>query len=454
MNMKGKPFLFLVSASGAMARTRATSGFLRLASCFLLLTSAAHAQDTFVLQAQGKLEARGEGKSPVAVIEGTTSLPDRAILRFSMYYSKIDMKQELNYKRDHVNNGAFRTEIDLQTDTPFPGLYWCRIDFDAGSQYQTTRDALGDRMNSTVWEISFRVGTELEAEQADAGVREELIASFNTLDRVQKEIHTEYTLLMKRFDTLKAANGSPVPFDQKAWIDKAMKWKSQIDAAFHTKSPPMVSKVLGLEDVRTTFLEELSDMLNSILQLSTSGLASPKKDQQQWAQLNRAQYSFKKGYEMAMKRLGVAIVSNDEIKKRLQQVVAVKEDLVRAAARRNSPEEWKTLRENWPTQFFNAALALTEVAPDMTYKKAMEIIEAGQAMNETLQSLEPGPTVTPALQLQIDLLSTLLENFSGLLDGTYRYPVPEESELPAHQHDHQDHADHEKEHTPHDSIPK
>jgi len=139
------------------------------------------------------------------VLEGTTNLPDEAILDANLYFlslekSKSDDEQvEVNEgfidaKFVEVESGRFRAEFGGYKRKPFSINYRCVVALDPSQQPDLVR---ARNINRVLEKIDIRLGSRDDFEAELEKVRQELYDDFITLDKLFDELKTE---LLKRLD--------------------------------------------------------------------------------------------------------------------------------------------------------------------------------------------------------------------------------------------------------------
>jgi len=226
-----------------------------LSIAFLLLVQAA-AAETPVFKAELK-DMAPQGKSgPSVLCEGTTNLPDGALIDASLYYDHVNEGKAIAKEVATVKGGKFT--MDFQ---PFPrssknlaGKYVAVLRFSTALQNRAFAGFTDARSR-----IEAQFGTVQQFETEAAGVRAKLAAEVQAMSALGDQVRAK----------IQELKGKPAedwkPF-LKEWGEKAVQIQVRADPL---KVPEY--NVLGLDLIATSGLERLTGILNSAARYAAAG---------------------------------------------------------------------------------------------------------------------------------------------------------------------------------------
>jgi hypothetical protein len=255
-----------------------------------VLAAAAAAEEAFDIQVAAAVRER-DGRSLV-VAEGTTTLPDRSILKGVLHYVTgaapqpgIDnparapgepKKVELVMWREEVKDGKFEIPLDGGFKSAlFPGLYAAAVTFDPSGQYPQVTAVVGRRIRSPLTRTAtFRVGTPEEAESAVEERRRQWIGAMNTLETSGTALRVAFLQQVRRAD----------PATWAAW---AAAWRAGVQAVQAIEvNPgeahilPFLSRVQFARDDLVRLVLDVADHAEAALKTTPPDLNNVQRVQQ------------------------------------------------------------------------------------------------------------------------------------------------------------------------------
>jgi len=213
----------------------------------LLLLSISAAQDAPTLKGGLKdIPAKGAEK-PYILLEGTTNLPDGAVLNTLLYYGGRAVEgKEIFRHFATVKGGKFTQDFTLYPKKNLPGKYIARIVFNPGLQGL----AVGELPEARV-DIPFQLGTQEDFDRESKAVRDQLIGEIRFLTGLGEQVKVK----------IKELQGKPAA----DWDPLITQWRAQVIELQRRTLPREVPeyKVLGLDTVADPGMENLCSIFLS-----------------------------------------------------------------------------------------------------------------------------------------------------------------------------------------------
>ena len=220
---------------------------------FLLLVVAS-SQDVPTLKGELRdIPAKGTA-APVILCEGTTSLPDGALIGTYLYYGRIIEGKELFRDFATVKGGKFTQDFALYPKKNLPGLYIARLTFNPGLQGLGLAGFAPGKID-----VSFQLGSTEDYEREAKLVRDQLVGEIRFLAGLGDQIKTK----------IKELQGKPAA----AWEPLLADWRAQAVLIQTRTLPRKVPeyKVLNLDLIADTGMENLCGIFLSAARCAALG---------------------------------------------------------------------------------------------------------------------------------------------------------------------------------------
>ncbi len=205
----------------------------------------------------------GPPSETLLVAEGTTSLPDGAILSGSLYYGQIREECLLRQERAEVSGGRFGFSAASFSGPLFPGTYRLETVFqpyDQGEEVLSKFDPR--RLRPAVARAEFVEGTDADRAGAERRLRDRLRAGFERLVAAFEDLRRRFAA---RAGSRRAGG----------WEEEAGAWAQSVLPFLESESTPEESTIHRSLGVPREALVELASGLLALAGFYGQALAAP-----------------------------------------------------------------------------------------------------------------------------------------------------------------------------------
>lgn len=219
---------------------------------FLLLAQAA-AGEAPILKAELKEVPATEKTKGSLVCEGSTNLPNGALLQADLYYRIVDEGKSIDRPTISVQDGKFVQEFQPYPRKIFPGKYIVRLRFNPALQNPAVN------FSDARLDVPFQVGNEADFQREAAFFRGQLAGELREMVGLGEELKGK----------IKELEGKPAD----EWKELLKKWESKSHEIMHRADPRRVPEynVLKIDHPATTGLENLAGILTSAAKYAAAG---------------------------------------------------------------------------------------------------------------------------------------------------------------------------------------
>ncbi len=264
-----------------------------MTSAVLLIVLAIHGcGDTLAAELK---ELPGDAKKPpLLVVEGTTDLPDGAILKINLYFGAVRPGEEKARGLVQVKDGKFNKDFQLfgPRERNVAGTYHLRVHFDPNLQ-PVKLQSLPARQA----EARLEVGDSLAREKEHAAIRKQLADEIRAIQAIGGEIQARFA----------EAKGKP---DPKAWAALQEGWKSRVLAIERRVGLVPEYRHLGHFMIADAGLENLRDI---VLDLAACGLKG------QAAQMEEGRTVLDRAAQALLGELTASSLSPRQLRERVEE---------------------------------------------------------------------------------------------------------------------------------------
>ncbi len=202
-------------------------------------------------------EIPGDAKKPPTLLcEGTTDLPDGAILKVNLYFGPVIPGEEKTRTLLQVKGGRFSKDFQLfgPRERNLGGTYSIRVAFDPNLQPPALQS-----LPPIHADAKLEVGDALAREKEHAALRRQLADEIRAVQAVADDVQAG----------LAASKGKP---DPKAWAALTEGWKKRLTAIERRAGALPEYGYLGLFHVVDSGLEQLREIVLNIADSAGKGL--------------------------------------------------------------------------------------------------------------------------------------------------------------------------------------
>jgi hypothetical protein len=201
-------------------------------------------------------------KPPTLVVEGTTDLPDGAILKLNVYFGPVRPGEETARGLVQAKDGKYSKDFQLfgPREKNVSGTYHLRVHFDPNLQ-----PAKLQSLPAVQAEAKLEVGDALTREKEHAAIRKRLADDVRAIHAIGGEVQAKFA----------EAKGKP---DPKAWAALQDGWRERILAVEKRAGLTPEYRHLGLYAIADAGLENLREIVLKLAACAARGEAGPLEE--------------------------------------------------------------------------------------------------------------------------------------------------------------------------------
>ena len=317
-------------------------------------------------------------KPPTIVVEGTTDLPDGAILKLNLYFGPVRPGEETARGLVQAKDGKFGKDFHLfgPRERNVAGTYHLRVHFDPNLQPQKLQSLPARQADA-----KLEVGDTLAREKEHAAIRKQLADDVRAIHAIAGEIQAKFA----------EAKGKP---DPKAWAPLLEGWKGRLTAIEKKAALSPEYRHLGLYAIADAGLENLREIVLNLADCAGKGQAAP---------LEEGRTVLDRAVQLLIGELTAQSLSPRQLRERVEEVRKVATDApglsadALAGARR---------------QYVGLTLSLGQQLGEKHHDVLGAMAEAGRRMFDALEEKKPDA----AKAAQADVLKNAEQLLQGIQD--------------------------------------